>query len=183
MIVAPGARDRQAEQAARDGIDTFIPVVRQKAADHLLGQSQIFVIHGRSAQIPERAQIVTSGVGHQVRRELQLDETVVRNVLVDGFDDPVAISPGEWIRRIRRLASRVVFAEAGDIHPVAAPPLAVSFRSEQLVDEFFVRVRRLVICERFDLFVGRLVAHKVDVRAPDEGASVRRREMASDLSP
>ena len=122
----------------RGRIDAFIPVIREKAADHLLGETKVLVIHGGGAQVTECPQVARGRAGNQVGGELQLDKPVVGHVLIDCFDNPVAIAPGKWIRGIGRLAGRVVFAIAGDIHPVAAPAFPIMWRGQQPIDQVFV---------------------------------------------
>ena len=60
-------------------------------------QALILVIDRRRSQVAECAHVVARSSRHQVGGQLQFDEAVVRDVLIDGFDDPVAIAPRERI--------------------------------------------------------------------------------------
>ena len=69
---------------------------------------------------------------HQVARHLFLDELVVRLVLVEGFYDVIAVTPGLGIGEIALHPGG--FGVTGDIHPVPAPTLAELAGGKQFVD-------------------------------------------------
>ena len=58
-----------------------------------------------------------------VAGQLTADELVVRQVIIEGPDHPVAIPPGGWPQLVPLKAVRV--GVVGNVEPVAGPPLAV----------------------------------------------------------
>ncbi len=87
------------------------------------------------------------GIFHQVAGQLPLDKSVVGLVLVEGFNDPVAV--GRHIAQpVHRVAVRI--GEAGQVEPVGGHALAVMRRFEQPIHEFLVGVRTLVLFESVD---------------------------------
>jgi hypothetical protein len=125
MVVAAGARDGQAEEALRRGVDALVDgvvVVLEALAD------------GDEAERGE-TRVVLGEVGQAVGRELLDDELVVRLVGVEGVDDVIAVGPGA----VERLDGAVALQPlgvgvAGGVEPVAGPALAVMRRGEQPVD-------------------------------------------------
>ena len=170
VVVAARAAHGQRQQAARNSIHALVPVVGHEAADHVRGQALVLVIDGRCAEVAESSQVVARRARHQVGSELELHETVVGNVAVDCIDDPVAISPGIRIRGVGGLRRRIVLAKARHIHPVAAPAFAVLRRGLQTIDQRFPGIGRGIVGECFDLLIGRLVPHQIDVGATHQRA-------------
>src|SRR5262249_54643043 len=82
-------------------------------------------------------------VAQLVAGQLLRQEAVIRQVVVEGLDNVIAVAPGLWPWAIRReVAVRV--GVAGDIEPVAPPALAVGGRGEQAIDKALVGVRALI---------------------------------------
>ena len=75
------------------------------------------------------------GIDHQVGGELLAHELVVRHILVEGTDDPVAIYVGEGIAPAGtpdEIALGVGISR--DIQPMPPPAFAKSRRGEEFVD-------------------------------------------------
>ena len=70
VIVAPRARDRNPEHAARHGIDALVPVVGHETADHLSRQPPVVVIDRRGADIPQRAHVSRASCRASDRRRV-----------------------------------------------------------------------------------------------------------------
>ncbi len=152
VIVAAGAGDSQAHEAAGYGIDAVMPLI--SAGDFVRA---VVVIPGPEAQKAGAGEHLGAVFGiHQVARELSFDEAIVRHIVVEGLDHPIAITIGVGVGAItsgERLETAViVFAEAGDIEPLAAPALAIVGRGEETIDQFGVSVWRNVLFESSDLF-------------------------------
>jgi len=87
VIVAAGAADRHAQEAARHDVDTIVPLVGARDLD-----GAVVVVPRAETQKPERRQRADARrVIHQIARELRLDEAVVRQVVVERVDHPVAV--------------------------------------------------------------------------------------------
>ena len=121
----------------------------------------------------------------QISRQLRFDEAVVRHVVVERLDHPVAINirAREWhVAAILGIqAAHIVFGIARHIQPVTAPALAVTRRRKQPVDHLLERVGRLVVHERVH-FLGRgRQAGQIQRGAADQCPPVRRQPPASCL--
>ena len=96
MVMAAGAAHGQRQQATRNGVHPLVPVVGHESADHVRGQALILVIDRRCAQVAESSQVLTRCAGHQVSGELELHETVVGKILIEGADHIVPVGVGPW---------------------------------------------------------------------------------------
>ena len=126
MVVAPGTRDGQAQEASGDGIDPLIPLVSHDRRDHLGRELRFLVVDRRQPDETERGQFRSREARHEVGRELATDELVEREVVVEGLDDPVAVGVRVPRGFVGGLAGRVVLGVAGHVEPEPAPPLAVA---------------------------------------------------------
>ena len=80
----------------------------------------------------------------QVAGDLVADELGVRQVAVEGGDDPVAVAPGfAEIALGRQLDQVAGVGVADDVEPVPAPALAVPRRGQQAIDDARERVGRV----------------------------------------
>ena len=84
-----------------------------------------------------------------VGRDLPLDELVKGHVLIECFDDKVAVVVG--IIAVVVLFVAIRFTKAGDIKPVPCPAWAELFVGEELVNEFVICFWRLIVDEGLDL--------------------------------
>ncbi len=172
MVVAAGAGDGEAEEATGDSVDALVAFVG--AALDRLG---LIPDPGGAAEEARALEVVGGGVRvHQVAGELHLDKLVVGKVVVDLFDDPVAVDPGAVERHVATAAgieaADVVVAVAGHVEPVAAPALAIGRRGEEAVDDLGEGLGRGVLFEGCDLGGGRRQAGEIEGGATDQGALV-----------
>ena len=101
---------------------------------------------------------------------------MVRQVAIEGIDDPVAIAPGLAEIAFRRQLDQVArVGVADDVEPVPAPPLAVPRRGQQAVDDSCERLGRLIGEEGIDLRGRRRQADQVERGPSEQRASVGRR--------
>ena len=174
VVVAARARDRHPQEAAGDDVDAIVAFVGAGDFDRAV----VVVPRAEAEQAERRQHARPLRFVDQVAGELGAHELVVRHVVVDRADDPIAIEIRVRIRRVaaglRVEAARIVFAVARDVEPFAAPRLAVLRRRQQAIDHVQPRVGRTVLLERVDLFGRRLQAGEVDRRAADQGAAVGR---------
>src|SRR5581483_2924185 len=81
--------------------------------------------------------LVLAGVGELVARDLLNDKLIVRKILVEGFDDPIAIIPDEpWLVLFKAIGVGVTRG----VQPNPAPTLTVMRRGKQALDLFFISV-------------------------------------------
>ena len=161
MIVAAGAIHRHAEESLACRGDHVVVAVEyrlQRIGRFIVPEAQTVVAGG-----DDRVRVVA---GQFVARELFLDELRVRLVVVEALDDVVAVAPRVGFGAVALVA--VGFGEAHHIEPVPAPLLPVLWRREQLVDEFFVRVRVLAVDERVHVFRSRGQPREVVGRATNQ---------------
>ena len=134
VIMAAGARHRQPEKAARQRVDAVVKFVGLR-----LGPVGQLVVLGAEAEEAEARHVnepLLVGKWHQVGRDLQSHEPVIRHVGVERVDDPVSIAVAAGVRfQVGRV--RLILRVVGDIEPVAGPSLAVMGRIEQAVDHLF----------------------------------------------
>ena len=172
MVVAARAGHGEAEHAARYGVDALVALVG--ATLYRLG---LIPYPRGSAEEACRLEIVGGGfLVEQVAGELHLQEMVVGHVVVEGFDDPVAIDVGAIERHVaaatRIEAANVVVGVARDIEPVPAPAFAIAWRGQQAIDNLGEGVGRLVFFKVVDLFRGRRHAGQIEGGATDQSAAV-----------
>ncbi len=110
------------------------------------------------------------GLGQQVAGDLQEGEPVIRQVAVEGVDDPVAIAPDVGPQRVGAVAGRV--GVAGQVEPDPGPALAVGGVVEEAVDGPLVGARGLVADEALDLLGRRRQAAQVQAGAAQERVAV-----------
>ena len=116
--------------------------------------------------------LLAGGVRNHVSGELLDAEAIERHVVVEGFDDPIAVGPDG--------ATAVLFVAvgvgvAGEVQPAAGPAFPIVRRREQVIDDLFKSLGRFVLDEGFDLLRGRWVADEVEVDAPNQRELVRGR--------
>ena len=70
------------------------------------------------------------------------NELVIRNVLIEGPNQVIAIRPGMVARPVLVMAVRL--GEVDDVHPVPGPALAVLRTSQQALHDLLIGVRRVV---------------------------------------
>ena len=70
--------------------------------------------------------------GHEVTGNLLAHKCVIRQIAVEGVDDPVAVTKGINVCEI--FIEPIAVGVARNVQPVSAPLLAVTRRSEQAVD-------------------------------------------------
>ena len=132
MIVAAGAGEREPEHRLRHHVDLLIDEVHLELPPIALVEP--FRPEREEARGNDLPRLVgRSRVLEQVAGDLGLEEVVVGHVVVEGFDDPIAVAPRMRKGQIRLLAAR--FGVAGDVEPVPGPTLAETRRREQPVDD------------------------------------------------
>src|SRR5579885_2644567 len=111
VVVAAGAADRQAEQAAADHVDAVV--------DDVVGVVHEAPAQRQEAQRGQRAPVLPQG--QPVGGELLDEELVVGQVVVEGADDVVAIGPGPGELSLLEEDIALGVGEAGHVEPVPAP--------------------------------------------------------------
>ena len=108
----------------------------------------------------------------QIGRELPNQKLVVRHVLVQRADDPVAISERERIIAVLGEDITLRVGVPRHIEPVAPPTFAVLRRGEQAVDHPFVGVGSVVILEFCDVVHRRWQAVQIKGRSANQRAAI-----------
>ena len=111
--------------------------------------------------------------GHEIARDLRLHEDVVRHVLVESVNHPVAIAKGVG-DGVRVGGVQALVGIACDIEPEAPPALAIARGSQQPVHHLREGIRRFVGEERVDFFRGGRQAGQIERRSTDEDPAVCR---------
>jgi len=101
--------------------------------------------------------------------ELLFDEKVVGYVVVERFDDPIAITPGIRIR-LPVATSVAIFGIARHVEPIAAPSLAVPPAGQQTINQLFIAFRVSILREALNLFETGFQSHEVQISAADQDA-------------
>ena len=172
MVVTARASDRQAQNSAAEGVDSIVPVVGEQHSDDFRRQLLILVVDRGGSKISQRPQILAFQVWQFVRSELKRDKSVVRNIGIERFNDPVSVAPSVRVWRIRGLRGWIVLAITDDIHPVPRPTLSIMWRGKQPLNEIFIGCTRRIVFERLYFFIRRFVAEKIDVGALNQSAPI-----------
>ena len=161
MVVAAGTAERQAKVHLRDGADDVVPLVLQ-------------ILRGLSRLVVPRTQAVEAGrddgfcagIVQFVSGQLLQDEAIVRLVLVQRIDDPVAVTPSLGLGSVPLIAVGVGVAD--QVQPVPRPSLAVAFSFQQ-PGSFTVEIlRRRIGKERVLLGNRRWETDQVQVEPPQK---------------
>ena len=168
--MASCTRDGQPEKALRDCIDLLIRDIENE-----LSAISFIVALGSDREVSGRHEIVRRVLhatdSKQVTGQLSDDEIVVRHVVVECVDDPVAVSPGLVVRKVYFLATG--FREASHVEPMPSPAFAERRGIEETIDRGLECERRAVGHESFILFDGRLVPSEIEAEAPKKRCFVR----------
>ena len=171
MVVAARAPDGQAEERAAHDVDLLVDEVHHQLGLVLFGQ-HLRAHHQQAGGRPavEHLPLGHSFGRHEVAGELFGGELVERFVLVEGADDPVAITPRVGHHFVLVLPVRVGVAR--HVEPPPPPSLAIARRREQTLHEASGRVRCAVRLEGFDLARSGGQPGEIVRDAADEGAPV-----------
>ena len=135
VVMAPRTADRQAQEDQPGRLGDVVE--RILAAQALV----IEVDHVGIAAIEPRGDECRRITGPElVARKLQADERVIRQVAIEGLDDPVAIAPGVGPGLVEFEA--VGLGEPRQVEPVLPPALAVMRARQQTIDEPLIGERR-----------------------------------------
>ena len=147
VVVALRALYGEAEEPASGSVDAIVLELRTEAVER---------------QARDKIRILAAF--KEISGDLRLHEPVVRHVVVESLNDPIAIAVsvriGFHLRRVQ-----LVVRIAGDVEPIAAPALAIARGREQVVDDLGERIRRFVLNEGANLFRGRRQADQVEIGA------------------
>ncbi len=171
MVVAAGAGDRQSQQTPADDVHAVFPFV-----GHDLGRVSAVILRPHADE-PERHAVWLLGLVHQVGRELQANEPVVRHIVVQSLDHPIAVEIG--IRITQRIVVShdvgLVLGVAGDVQPHPRPMLAEVRGSEQPFDDFPLRIGRFIRDKGFDLLGRGRQADQIERHPPEPNPPIGRR--------
>ena len=165
VIVAARAFDGQADEGGGGCVHHVL-----KARVKIVGRVVGFIVPRAGADHSGSNDRLLVAIGHLVAGQLIGHEPVVRHVVVEGVDHPVAIPPNVWLQLIALVAARL--SEADEVEPVPRPAFAVMLGSEQFINQLLVSLRVFVIDESLHLSGGRRQAQQVKVRAANERAFV-----------
>ena len=162
VVVAPGTGNCQSQHGLANHIQLVVDDVQRDVAavERFLSDRQQ---SRRHLQPPGFGRV--SGL-QQVTGKLFDQEPVVGDVGVDRVDHVVAVPPRPKHQHVPAAASR--FGEAGHVQPVPGPAFSETGRCEQFVDDLAVGGRRVVGCERVQLFGCWRQADQVEVHSPQQ---------------
>ena len=108
-------------------------------------------------------------VGDEVAGDLVDNKLVIREIVIEGVDDPVAVEPDE--------AGGVLFVAVGvgkarGVEPDAGPTFAVMGRGEEALDLLFVSTGGLVGEIRIDFVGSGREAGEVEGETPEKGDAI-----------
>ena len=146
MIVTASTGQRESQKRSPDDVDFVVDVV----GNHLLlidvTRNEIGNRQHPSGDERIGIDLVRVGRLQQVAGKLLSDEFVVRQIPIECGDDPIAITPClaevAFDRQLNEIASIGI---ADDVQPMPPPPLAITGRREQPIDNFRIGVGRVVV--------------------------------------
>ena len=169
VIMAPRAREREAEKGAPDGVHMLLPFVGDGALDDLRRQLEFLEIRRAQAEETERVPLLGFAAGHEVHRELPPHEFIVTHVVIQRLHHPVAVEPRRCgaVEVVGRLVG-----VARQIEPVSRPALAVVRRCQQRFHE--LRHRRAIRLDRLfpmrEFLRARRQSEQIKIQPPDQHA-------------
>ena len=170
VIVATRAGDGESKHALGDGVDLLVGHVEGE-----LPAITFLVTLGTDRQVTGREKVIGRLRDVPYRKkipgDLRAHEIVVRFVLVERFNDPVAVTPGVRIGNVVFLAAGL--GVPGNIEPVPSPSFAERGRCKELLDDLRIGSLGAITHEGLDFLGGRGNPAQVEAQAPDEGRLVR----------
>ena len=159
------------EARAHDGLPGGVDPVYDRGQPELLIVASALVV-GEGVTVESRGdELFVAGLGEQVAGKLLGEEPVVRHVVIEGSNQPVAVPPDR-----SRLVGLVALGVgvAGEVQPYGRPALPETRGGEQAVDEPLVGLPVIASCERFREDFRRRHPRQVEGGPPGQGAPVRR---------
>ena len=129
------------------------------------------VEHGTDERLVDLLVGIDSWRLQHVTGDLLSDQTVERQVVVEGTDQIVSKSPGALGRDVPLVAVGV--AVTHHVHPVPRPALAEMGGVEQALHQAFIGTLFGIAYKRLDLSGGRRQTGQHQTQAPDQRAPVR----------
>ena len=171
VVVAAGAIYRQTEKCLGHGSEHLLEEVFADLRPFLGdGGGQAHGVDGAERQHGRGDDAVRSHRFDHVARQLLAGEEEIRFIGVEAADDVVAVGPGVIAREVALEA--LAFREPDQVEPMARPALAVVWRSQQAVQQFFVGARRRVLDERLHVPGIRRQSQQGEAQAADQGAAI-----------
>ena len=167
VVVAPRASDCEPQHGAPDGVHAIFPFV----SHHV--EAVAIVIFGAEPNEAERRQVFGTGI-ELIGSELKLDELIVRQIAVEGLDDPLAVFVGVRIKEFCVVADlvRLVFGVTRERKPEAGHAFAERVRLQEAIDDAIVSVGPFVRDERIDVGWSRRQAGKVHRDPADQRLAI-----------
>ena len=158
VVVTAGAGHGETEHAPGDHVDTVVDDVGSVAEKPPAEREK-----------SHRCEVFRLVGGGLVGGQLQPQETIVRHVLIECPDHPVAVGGRVNVPAcLTDVGVALRVGIAGGVEPVPPPVLPITRRREEPVDERFVRLRRGIALEGLDLVDRRGQAEEVVGGAADE---------------
>ena len=165
MVVALRALNGEAENGAADGVHA----VEHGFHAELFGIDTAFFVDMRIAEKAGGDYVRLRVIGKEVAGDLVNDEAVIRQVLVERLNDPIAIEP-DFARLVFFVAIGIGVVRG--VEPVAGPHFAVVRGSEEAVDLLFVGVGGLVADEGVDFGDGGRQAGEIEREAAEQSDAI-----------
>ena len=165
VVMAAGAADRQPQEHKPRRLGDVVE--RILAAQALIVQINHVGVASIEPRGDEGPRIVRTNF---VAGKLQADENVVRQIAVQGLDDPVSISPGVGPGLVELEA--VGLGKARQVKPVLRPALAKLGARKQTVDQAVIRLGRSVGEKRLLLRKARRQSGQVEAEPSQQGRPV-----------
>ena len=171
VVVAAGTGHRQALRGLEQHVDLVVDLIGpgldgiRRGIEHLPKP-----VHAGGNWIDKVCPVAGQARGQQVAGDLLLQEQVVRQVRVEGFDDVVAIAPRVQLVVVELVPVRL--RPANQIQPVPAPTLAVARGLQKSGDHTVERSGSIVGHEPLDLLGRWRKARQAECHSPQQRASV-----------
>ncbi len=172
VIVAARTGDGQAKKSARHGIHAVVALVGVRDFDRAV----VVKPWTETEEAKSREHLGAHSVIERIGGDLRGDELVVRQVVIERLDHPVAIQIGAGVGIVAAAhgieTAVVVLTIARDVEPHATPALAVLGRCEQAVNHFGERIRCRVFLKCVNLFGRGRQTGEIERNAAYEGPAV-----------
>ena len=157
VLMAPCALGRQTQESLRHRPNLFLQLVLDRDALHPIARAYHRVVNPRDQKT---RCCNASGAGlHLVPRNLHLNKTIIRHVLIEGLDDPIPIRPTVQPREVPLEA--IALPEANHVEPMPSPTLTISRGLQKLIDQQPISLIAWIAFKGLNLFEARRQSDQV----------------------
>ena len=109
--------------------------------------------------------LIFSRIGKHISGQLLYRKLVKWHVFINRLDDPITVRPN---RSGTIFFITICVCVSSQIKPNSCPTFTIRIRLKQLIDNFLIRIGRLILHERVSLIRGRRQANQIKIHSTDQ---------------